>query len=146
MRPNQSWCSLCYAHVGEAFDPLTAPLHEVLGQVEAGFQFDEPVNEPVERTDVAPLELGIDPTTTLTQTEGYSVDAAMGDDAEEPVEVSDIDVMLSMLAAEHKAMDPAAGFTDRLGDRTTRVAIMVGGTVIIGAFLFAMLTVFGAIF
>jgi hypothetical protein len=53
--------------------------------------------------------------------------------------------MLSMLAAEHKAMDPAAGFMDRFEDKSTRVAIMVGGTVVIGALIFAGLTLLGVI-
>ena len=38
LRADQSWCSLCFAQVSEAFDPLTAPLDEVLGQVEPATQ------------------------------------------------------------------------------------------------------------
>jgi hypothetical protein len=61
-------------------------------------------------------------------------------------EVSDIDVMLSMLAAEHRAMDPTTALSDRFEEKSTRVAIMIGGTVVVGALLFAVLMVLGAIF
>jgi hypothetical protein len=123
LRPDQSWCSLCYADVPQAFDPLTAPIDQVLGHVD--------VEPRVEAPATVPTHLTVEPAPEVS---------------DPPVEVSDIDVMLSMLAAEHRSMDPATGWADRLGDRSTRVAIMVGGTVVIGAVLFVMLTVFGAIF
>ena len=64
---------------------------------------------------------------------------------ERPVEVPDVDVMLSMLAAEHRQSDPAAGIAERLEDKSTRIAVMVGGMVLIGAVVFLVLTVLGAI-
>jgi hypothetical protein len=145
MRPDQSWCSLCYSRVVEAFDPLTAPLDEVLGQVESETQVDVAVTPPAEQPEESFRELDI-ASARLTLTHGSAAEPPTGEGVEVPPGVSDVDVMLSMLAAEHKAMDPAAGLTDRLGDRSTRVAIMVGGTLVVGAFLFALLTLFGAIF
>jgi hypothetical protein len=61
-------------------------------------------------------------------------------------EVTDVDVMLSMLAAEHRMTDPAADLAERLGDRSTRITVMVGGTILIAGLGFLVLTVLGAIF
>lgn len=61
-------------------------------------------------------------------------------------EVSDIDVMLSMLAAEHREGDPTSRWVGGMEDKATRIAVMVGGTVVVAALGFLMLTVLGAIF
>jgi hypothetical protein len=146
LRPDQSWCSLCYAHIPEEFDPLTAPLDEVMGHEPPSVQPLSvefvPDPEPIALPELAPI---------LQDPIPVPEHVILGDDVTEeddgePAELSDVDVMLSMLAAEHKAMDPAAGLMDRFDDKSTRVAIMVGGTVLIGAFLFVGLTVLGAIF
>ena len=123
LRAGQNWCSLCFANVEPAFDPLTAPLDEVVGRGEA----PEPPDAPVETL----------PAPAVIARTGPEVEAS-------PVEVSDIDVMLSMLAAEHRQSDPTAGIAERLEDRSTRVAVMVGGTVLIGAVIFLALTILGA--
>ena len=65
---------------------------------------------------------------------------------DDDVEVTDIDVMFSMLSAEHRAMDRTSAITARMDDKSARVAIMIGGALIIGALLFLALTVLGAIF
>ena len=65
---------------------------------------------------------------------------------DEAAEVTDIDVMFSMLSAEHRAMDRTSAITARMDDKSARVAIMIGGGLIIGAVLFLALTVLGAIF
>lgn len=120
LRAEQDWCSLCYAIVQPEFDPLTAPLDEVVGQ-----------SGPVAPADAGPVA------------EPDLVDGAA--EAEQVVEAPDFDVMLSMLAAEHRRSDPAAGIVERLEDKSTRIAVMVGGMAIIGAVVFLVLTVLGAI-
>ena len=60
--------------------------------------------------------------------------------------MTDIDVMFSMLSAEHRAMDRTSALTARMDDKSARVAIMIGGGLVIGAVLFLALTVLGAIF
>ncbi len=126
LRAEQDWCSLCFASVETSFDPLTAPLDQVVGRAEVP---ELPV-APVEPLPAVPVIAEADPTP---------------DPVARPIEVSDLDVMFSMLAAEHRRSEPAAGIAERLEDRSTRIAVMVGGTVLIGAVMFLVLTVLGAI-
>ncbi len=134
LRPEQDWCSLCYAVVQPVFDPLTAPLDDVI-DVAAGLSA---TSEPESAADPGRVSVP-EPI----------IEATRPDDPHQPDEpkadVSDVDVMLSMLAAEHRRAEPASGLAERLGDRSTRVAVMVGGTVIVGAVLFAILTALGAL-
>jgi hypothetical protein len=118
LRPEQDWCSLCYARVEPAFDPLTAPLHEVVGQSESGAAPPEPVIA------AEPAVVEVEPTAP----------------------VSDVDVMLSMLAAEHRQNDPAAGLAERFSDKSTRIVVMVGGMLVVCLVGFLALTILGAIF
>jgi hypothetical protein len=76
----------------------------------------------------------------------HLTDAADPIDDEPVVEITDLDVMFSMLAAEHRQSDPTAGIAARLQDRSTRIAVIVGGMALIGAVGFLVLTVLGAIF
>ncbi len=124
LRAEQDWCSLCFASVETSFDPLTAPLDQVVGRAEVP---ELPV-APVEPLPAVPVIAEAEP-----------------DPVASPIEVSDLDVMFSMLAAEHRRSDPATGIAERLEDRSTRIAVMVGGTVLIGAVMFLVLTVLGAI-
>ena len=146
LRADQSWCSLCYAPVTEPFDPLTAPLDEVLGQVEGAMHDFEPSADTLSPIPEQPAQQDALAVSHLEQSTVSHSPPTIDEECEDLEDVSEIDVMLSMLAAEHKAMDPAAGLTERLGDRSTRIAVMVGGTAIIGGLLFALFTVFGAIF
>ena len=61
-------------------------------------------------------------------------------------EVSDVDVMLSMLAAEHRQGDPTSRWAGSMDDKATRIAVMAGGAVLIAAVGFLLLTLLGAIF
>jgi len=127
LRVEQDWCSLCYAAVEAEFDPLTAPLDEVVGRDSTPERPDAPV-APVGPLPEAPASARSEP------------------ELEAPgVEVSDLDVMFSMLAAEHRRSDPAAGIAERLQDRSTRIAVMVGGTALVGVVVFLVLTVLGAL-
>jgi len=140
VRPEQDWCSLCYAAVKPAFDPLTAPLADVMGRggdpdivAEPAEPFEPEARsgpEAVHHPEVVPAVVAPDESTA-------------GD--ERMADVSDVDVMLSMLAAEHRRSEPASELAERLGDRSTRVAVMVGGTFVVGAVLFAILTALGAL-
>lgn len=122
LRAEQDWCSLCYAGVEPSFDPLTAPLDQVVGRAEAS---ETPKPDPI--TEPAPA----------APVEAVPLDEPMAD-------VTDLDVMFSMLAAEHRRSDSAAGIAERLGDRSTRIAVMVGGTALIGTVMFLVLTLLGA--
>lgn len=137
LRPEQDWCSLCYAAVKPVFDPLTAPLDDVM-DVAAGLSAP---SEPESAADPEPVsgpEL-------MAEAVLPDVPPEPDEPDEEKIDVSDVDVMLSMLAAEHRRSEPASGLAERLGDRSTRIAVMVGGMVVVGAVLFAVLTALGAL-
>jgi hypothetical protein len=86
------------------------------------------------------------PAVALDDVYESSGDVAISIQDEEPKqEVTDVDVMLSMLAAEHRRSDPSAGLAERLGDRSTRITVMVGGTILIAGIGFLVLTVLGAV-
>jgi hypothetical protein len=109
-------------------------LDDVLGRSDDSDVHAEP-DAPSEASAV--VEPG--PVTEVTRPEAPTA----GD--EQIADVSDIDVMLSMLAAEHRRSEPASELAERFGDRSTRVAVMVGGTLVVGAVLFAILTALGAL-
>ena len=135
MHAGQDWCSLCYAAVGPAFDPLTAPLDIVIGVADGDGGSVDPGAMPPE---VAPMS---EPEQLADSPRPPEVDERKGPNAE----ISDFDVMVSMLAAEHRRSELASGLAERLGDRSTRIAVIVGGTVLVGSVLFAMLTVLDAL-
>jgi len=153
LRVEQDWCSLCYAAVEAEFDPLTAPLDEVVGRLEpvtpaeadaaaeadpmeavAGASADRVSTPLIDRASIDRASIGRGPATPVETA-----------DQEQSAEVSDLDVMFSMLAAEHRRSDPAAGIAERLQDRSTRIAVMVGGTALVGVVVFLVLTVLGAL-
>ena len=146
LRPEQDWCSLCYAAVKPVFDPLTAPLDDVI-DVAAGLGVP---SEPESAADPEPVS-GPELTTEALHPDD-SPEPDEPDEPDEPerpdepgIDVSDVDVMLSMLAAEHRRGEPASGLADHLSERSTRMAVMVGGMVVVGAVLFAVLTALGAL-
>ncbi len=141
LRPEQDWCSLCYAGVEPSFDPLTAPLDEVVGRAEA---FEAPVPDPIESAPAAPVgDLRLDGASDRLALSPLEVPVDTADRGP-MADVSDLDVMFSMLAAEHRRSDSAAGVAERLEDRSTRIAVMVGGTLLIGTVMFLALTLLGA--
>jgi hypothetical protein len=118
-------------------------LEEVVGRAEAPeLPVGEPVNEAASA--LSTVDVRLDRSGESLPVLGLHEPVETSDRG--PVaEVSDIDVMLSMLAAEHRQSDPAAGIAERLSDRSTRVAVMVGGTALIGALVFLVLTILGAL-
>jgi hypothetical protein len=60
--------------------------------------------------------------------------------------LDDVDVMLSMLAAEHRQNDRSAALAERMSDRGVRMAVMFGGMLLVGAMAFFGLTALGLIF
>jgi hypothetical protein len=138
VRADQTWCSLCYARIEEEFDPLTAPLNVVMGRQEVP-ESQPPVEAPTPRPEAPELVVQALPPTDVESPEE-------SDSTLEAAEVSDVDVMLSMLAAEHRRSDPAAGLADQMTDKSTRIMVMVGGTLLIAGLVFLAFTVLGAIF
>ncbi len=60
-------------------------------------------------------------------------------------ELSDTEVMLAMLAAEHRQGDPTSKYVERLGDKSARMVVMIGGMVIVTVVVFAFIVVLGAL-
>ena len=163
-----AWCPLCFAQVAGGFDPLTAPIEEVLGHTTTATQTVQapPVAaptadaapEPVEAPAVEPLQWHADIETYVAPTpspviEPLTTDAVTAGATTAPVEasgqpateLSDVDVMLAMLAAEHRQADPSSEWMDRFGDKNSRMMIILGGTALVAAVIFVLLTVFGAL-
>ena len=155
-RPDAAWCSLCFAPLVGGFDPLTAPLEEVLGEgtntavltqaapappevslAQAPYVEAPPVSVP--RPDQLPV--GVPYSAPLVE-ESKALEPA---GAENAPELSDVDVMLAMLASEHRQSDPSAEIVDRMGDKGTRVMVIVGGTIAIAVVAFVLMAVIGTI-
>jgi predicted amidophosphoribosyltransferase len=154
LRPDQGWCSLCYAQVEAHFDPLTAPLEELEQRESVGsVQPDEQVGQALETIDesqstdfsepLAPTPITEPaPKPAFTSAEPVSTVAETSTGAG----LDDVDVMLSMLAAEHRQNDRSAALAERMSDRGVRMAVMFGGMLLVGALAFFGLTALGLIF
>lgn len=147
-RPDAAWCSLCFAQLTGGFDPLTAPIEEVLGQSEGTTKTVTPpvVHEDIETYAAEASSHVADPVTTAEVAGGPSV--APPDDSNSPVvgeDLTEVDVMLALLAAEHRQDDPAVAWADRFGDKGVRMMIIMGGTAAVAAICFVILTIFGAL-
>ena len=144
MRPDQGWCGLCYARPEDHFDPLTAPLEEVLHHSDPTEALElEGSTEVVE--DLTPVASA--PDALLEPVEvpsGPPEPSTTGEAPKGPL--SDVDVMLSMLAAEHRQSDRTVEVLDRFDDKATRILIMVGGTAVIAVLSFALMALLGAVF
>jgi hypothetical protein len=158
LRPDQGWCSLCYAQIEADFDPLTAPLEE-LEQRESSGLLDEQVGQTLEMIDeskstdllapmAAPLVTEPPPRPAFATSEPVSAadDASAAAEASIDAGLDDVDVMLSMLAAEHRQNDRSAALAERMSDRSVRMAVMFGGMVLVGGLAFFGLTALGLIF
>jgi hypothetical protein len=75
-----------------------------------------------------------------------AIDASAAAEASTDAGLDDVDVMLSMLAAEHRQNDRSAALAERMSDRSVRMAVMFGGMVLVGALAFFGLTALGLIF
>ena len=158
LRPDQGWCSLCHAQLEAGFDPLTAPLEELEQRESSGLP-DEQVGQTLEMIDesqsphlLAPLapppvaEPAPRPAFASAEPVSASVDASAAAEASTDAGLDDVDVMLSMLAAEHRQNDRSAALAERMSDRSVRMAVMFGGMVLVGALAFFGLTALGLIF
>ena len=158
LRPDQGWCSLCYAPVEADFDPLTAPLEE-LEQRESSGLLDEQVGPTLEvidesqstdlLTQMAPPvvdEPAPRPAFATSEPVYAPIDASTAAESSSDAGLDDVDVMLSMLAAEHRQNDKSAALAERMSDRSVRMAVMFGGMVLVGALAFFGLTALGLIF
>jgi len=149
LRSDAAWCPLCFTRIESGFDPLTAPIEEVLSGgggtatmtqpvQSAPDALSEPRTQPVEHMVPPQLEPVADP---LTDPLAGGTDP----DAVEGGEISDIDVMLAMLAAEHRQADPSTEILDRFGDKSTRMVIMVAGTLVVGVVCLGLLALLGTV-
>ena len=126
------------------FDPLTAPIEQLIERSNPQHHsgtgptggFDEAPTPPVEE---APLVDLVDSRTAIP-------DEAAPPEPEAVPAVSDVDVMLSMLAAEHRQGDPTARWAGTMDDKATRITVMAGGALLIAGVGFLLLTILGAIF
>lgn len=156
LRPDQGWCSLCYAQVGDDFDPLTAPLEELeqrelvspdgLGaesdsQVGRALETIDEWSEPANQLPPAPVAEPA-PKPAFPLAEPVATQSEVAPDSG----LDDVDVMLSMLAAEHRQNDRSAALAERMSDRGVRMAVMFGGMVLVGVLAFFGLTALGLIF
>ena len=142
-RSDAAWCSLCFAQLVAGFDPLTAPLEELLGEVNGTAVMTQQAPAP----ETWSPELPVWENSAETEAQSYNPPAAI---AEEPAastdsEISDVDVMLAMLAAEHRQAEPTSELADRLGDKGARVLLIVGGTVAIAVVSFVLMAVLGTL-
>jgi hypothetical protein len=74
-----------------------------------------------------------------------AVDSGQVEPAEAVGELSDTDIMLAMLAAEHRQSDTSMQLVDRIGDKNARIVIMIGGTAVITLVVFALIALLGSL-
>jgi len=147
-RPDAAWCSLCFAQLAGGFDPLTAPIEEVLGLTEGTTKTLTP---PVAHEDIETYAPEVsrhvaDPITTDDLASGSLIPiAGPAQSPEVEDDLTEVDVMLAMLAAEHRQTDPTVKVLDRLGDKGSRVLIIISGTAVVGAVVLLSLTILGAL-
>lgn len=65
--------------------------------------------------------------------------------SEPTVDISDIDVMLGMLAAEHRSADPTSALAQHLGDRGAKTLFIVGGVAVASIAFFVLMFIAGLI-
>lgn len=138
LRPGQGWCSLCFVAVQASFDPLTAPLDEVVERSDAP-EAPSAQPPPVDGHEGSELLVPVSPI-SATPTDD------VGETAEPGQPLSNMDVMLSMLAAEERRNDPTAGLAERLDDRASRMAVIFAIMLLIGGVGLLLLTVLGVLF
>jgi hypothetical protein len=146
LRADQSWCTLCYARVEDEFDPLTAPIEQLMEPHEAeGWRDSVPAAASPETLQPPVVDPRSDAPADSVEPMPVPMPAEPGEPEGSP-EVTDVDVMLSMLAAEHRQGDPTSRWVGTMDDKATRIAVMAGGAVLIAAVGFLLLTLLGAIF
>jgi hypothetical protein len=151
LRSDQGWCSLCHTSVEPGFDPLTAPLDEVV-QRQTGTTTDPvvepeigPVLETIDARDHVALVPELAPAATEPQPPAAGVvESTPAVTAAEGID--DVAVMLSMLAAEHRQNDKTSALADRMGDKGARLIVMFGGAALVALVGFLGLTALGFIF
>ena len=145
-RPDAAWCSLCLTPFGTPaetptitsseveLDPLTAPLEQVIASSVMGVTDDQP-----------PAASGVDPIGVESESESASepVGQVPGAARNQMPDAETIDALLALLAAEHREKDSAAPMVGRFEDKSTRVAVAIGGILVMTAVGFLTLTVFG---
>lgn len=144
-----AWCSLCFARF-DAFNPLTAPLDQVvhLEQLGGGGVVTEapvtpnPLVDLVDPLEVVERELYPDlprraEESVAVREEEPELETEL---ASQPAPAPDVDAIFARLAAEYPQSDPLSPWADRLGDRSNRVVFMVVGSLGAAVVLFGLLS------
>lgn len=148
--PDATWCSLCLTPV-DRFDPLTAPLEAVASAATGAPVAADTRSTPVGAGPVAPPPAAASPAADPEPAPpGVAATAAAEPEpalepgtrpAAAPAADVDVDTMLVLLAAEHRAHEPLAGLADRMGERSTRAVVIAVGAIGLSVALFAVLSV-----
>jgi len=164
VRPDAAWCSLCFARFDTADGTVGTDPHERPGELldaAQSRQLDpldwsdgpvevDPLTAPIDQLLDAPAPPAAAPTLAgPVWRDAQSAPESAPEPAPEPepdappTTASDADLatMLAMLAAEHRQQDALSPWADRLGDRTTRFVVMVGGMLLLSVVLFGLLSV-----
>jgi len=167
-RADAAWCSLCHASFAPIVDPLTAPLEQVLAAtgpqtLTAVAPAPEWLAEPdVLEATTAPavpppaepaVAVARPPADDLAWTRDAPPTPQVAHAAPEPPttgtagDPTSVDAMLAMLAVEQRNLDnrhtPWAHYFD---DKSSRVMVMVGGSIGLALGLFVVMAILGAIF
>ena len=158
VRPDAAWCSLCFARFDTADGTVGTDPHERPGELLDAAQTRQldPLDWSDGPVEVDPLTAPIDqlldapapPAAAPTLAGQVRRDAEPAPELEPEPEAppttaseADLATMLAMLAAEHRQQDALSPWADRLGDRTTRFVVMVGGMLLLSVVLFGLLSV-----
>jgi hypothetical protein len=163
LRPEQDWCHLCFASTTAPsipdFDPLTAPLAQVMSGGDSGVAPQPeakvgPALPPLQSTEPAQPASWAHPTDFAEAIDFAETNESVSraDDATPDVppsatpELSDVDVMLSMLAAEHRRGDATSDLAQRFEDKGTRFLVIGAGMTAVMVLGFVALTLLGHLF
>ncbi len=155
VRLDADWCTQCFAALGQGFDPLNAPMQDLLNES------DESVMARVVHVTPQPLASAVDPqplvgqpqpargrharpsTSPLDQPAETSPTPDVN--SQPTVDISDIDVMLGMLAAEHRSADPTSALAQHLGDKGAKTLFILGGVAVASMVFFILMFIAGLI-
>lgn len=174
MRQDAQWCTQCFATVDHGFDPLTAPLGDLLNQ---GPVSGAPAALPapsVVQTPAAPQTPGATVATVAPSDDSHrprhakharpatdslieplpdSLNDALTDPSATPASTpaapdprlagADVDLMLTLLAAEHRSNEQASALARHLGDRGTRAIVTAAGIGIFAVAGFVAMAILG---
>lgn len=154
VRHGADWCTQCFAALGQGFDPLTAPMQDLLNEPDESLmaRAAHPTPQPPAAAAAQPLVSQSEPArgrharpslSPLDQPAETSPTPALN--SQPTVDISDVDVMLGMLAAEHRSADPTSALAQHLGDRGAKTLFIVGGVAVASIAFFILMFIAGLI-